>query len=295
MPGSRGEEQEEVRRGMKVKDVMTENPIVAELPGTRTDVLKKLVKNNITGMPVVKSDDGTLVGFVTRQDIFAKPDEEQLALVMRRDVPTIGPNASVRDAAKLMVEKNLSHLPVVDKGKLVGILTPTDLLIVVEKENPQIAVEEIVKSPCIPIYQSAPLKVALATFRAAGVYALPVLDDDAKLVGIITDRDIFNQTVVDSSVVMSDLGLTDDEDNWTWEGLRNVMKLWYEVSRVDLPKLTVKDIMVRNPTTVFRKTLVGDAARIMRKNDFGQLPVRDSKDNLVAMVYEIDVVSTLTK
>jgi len=124
---------------------------------------------------------------------------------------------------------------------------------------------------------------------------LPVLDDEAKLVGIITDRDIFNQTIVDSSVVMSDLGISDDEDNWTWEGLRNVMKLWYEVSRMDLPKLSVKEIMVKNLQTVFRKTLVGDAARIMRKNDFGQLPVRDSRDVLVAMVYDIDVVSTLAK
>ena len=280
---------------MKVKEVMTENPIVAELPGTRTEVLKKLVKNNITGLPVIKSDDGTLAGFVTRQDIFSKPEEEQLALVIRRDMPTIGPNASVKDAARLMVDKGLSHLPVVEKGKLVGILTPTDLLIVVEKDNPQVSVEEIVRSPCIPIYQGAPLTVALATFRAAKVYALPVLDDDAKLVGIITDRDIFNQTVVDSSVVMSDLGMSDDEDNWTWEGLRNVMKLWYEVSRVDLPRLMVKDIMIKNPMTVFRKTLVADAARTMRKNDFGQLPVRDSKDNLVAMIYDIDVVSTLTK
>lgn len=280
---------------MKVKEVMTENPIVAELPGSRTEVLKKLVKNNITGMPVVKITDGTLAGFVTRQDIFSKPEEEQLALVMKRDYPTIGPNASVKDAARLMVDNNLSHLPVVEKNKLVGILTPTDLLIVVEKANIQIAVEEIVRSPCIPIYAGAPLAVALATFRSAKVYALPVLDDEAKLVGIITDRDIFNQTVVDRSVVMSDLGISDEDDNWTWEGLRNVMKLWYEVSRVDLPKLCVKDIMIKTPMTVFRKTLVGDAARTMRKNDFGQLPVRDSKDNLVAMIYDIDVVSTLTK
>jgi CBS domain-containing protein len=280
---------------MKVKEIMTENPIVAELPGTRTEVLKRLVKNNLTGLPVVKADDRTLAGFVTRQDIFARPDEEQLALVIRRDVPSIGPNASVRDAARSLVTNNLSHLPVVEKNKLVGLVTPTDLLIVVEKDNPQITVEEIVHSPCIPIYGGAPLSVALATFRAAKVYALPVLDDDAKLVGIITDRDIFNQTVVDRTVVMSDLGIGDDEDNWTWEGLRNVMKLWYEVSRVHLPKLTVREIMIKNPMTVFRKTLVGDAARTMRKNDFGQLPVRDSKDNLVAMVYDIDVISTLTK
>jgi CBS domain-containing protein len=214
---------------------------------------------------------------------------------MRRDYPTVGPNASVKDAAKLITDGNLTHLPVVEKGKLVGILTPTDLLIVVEKDNPQITVEEIVRSPCIPIYHNAPLSVALATFRAAKASALPVLDDDAKLVGILTDRDIFNQTIMDRSVVMSDLGIGEDEDNWTWEGLRNVMNLWYEVSSVDLPKLAVKEIMIKNPMTVFRKTLVGDAARIMRKNDFGQLPIRDSKDNLVAMIYDIDIVSTLAK
>ncbi len=280
---------------MKVKEVMTENPIAAELPGSRNEVLRQLVKNNVTGIPVVKAGDGTLAGFVTRQDIFEKPDEDQLAVIMRRDYPTIGQNASVKDAARMMVDQRLAHLPVVDKGKLVGIITPTDLLIVVEKDNPQVTVEEVVRSPTVPIYQDAPLAVALATFRAAKVVALPVLDAEAKLVGILTDRDIFNQTVVDSSVVMSDLGISEDEDNWTWEGLRNVMKLWFEVSRVDLPKLPVKEIMVKNPMTVFRKTLVGDAARIMRKNDFGQLPVRDSKDNLVAMIYDIDVVSTLTK
>ncbi len=280
---------------MKVKEIMTENPITAELPGTRTEVLKTLVKNNITGMPVIKTSDGTLAGFVTRQDIFGRPEEEQLALVMRRDYPTISPKASVKDAARILVKENLSHLPVVEKDKLQGIVTPTDLLVVVEKENPQLTVEEIVRSPCIPIYSGAPLTVALATFRAADVNALPVLDDDAKLVGIITDRDIFNQSVVDSSVVMSDLGLSNGENNWNWEGIRNVVKLWYEVSKVNLPRLMVKDIMIQNPTTVFKKTLVGDAARLMRKQDFGQLPMRDSKDNLIAMIYDIDVVSTLIK
>lgn len=280
---------------MKVKEIMTENPITAELPGTRTEVLKTLVKNNITGMPVIKSSDGTLAGFVTRQDIFERPEEEQLALVMRRDYPTISPKASVKDAARILVKENLSHLPVVEKDKLQGIVTPTDLLVVVEKENPQLTVEDIVRSPCIPIYSGAPLTVALATFRAADVNALPVLDDDAKLVGIVTDRDIFNQSVVDSTVVMSDLGLSNGENNWNWEGIRNVVKLWYEVSKVNLPRLLVKDIMVQNPTTVFKKTLVGDAARIMRKQDFGQLPMRDSKDNLIAMIYDIDVVSTLIK
>jgi len=122
-----------------------------------------------------------------------------------------------------------------------------------------------------------------------------VLDENARLTGIITDRDIFNQSVVDGSVVMSDLGLSQDVENWSWEGLRNVMKLWYEVSKVDLPNLPVREVMVRNPTSAFSKTPASEAARMMRKNDFGQLPLRGARDNLIGMIYDTDVISTILK
>jgi CBS domain-containing protein len=124
-------------------------------------------------------------------------------------------------------------------------------------------------------------------------YAFPVLDDDSKLSGIITDRDIFNLSVVDGSTAISDLGSGEDEDVWTWEGMRNIMKLYYEVSKITLPKIPVKEIMVQDPVTVFRKTPISEAARIMRKNDFGQLPIRNSDDRLIAMVDELDVISVL--
>jgi len=278
---------------MIVSEIMTEEPIVAEVPGTRTDVLKLLVRKNVTGAPVIRSSDKSLAGFVTRQDIFMRPEEEQLAMIMRRDYPTIGPDADVKDAAVALIENSVDHLPVVEGNKLVGLVTPTDLLIVVERNDDQTPVEQIAKTPCIPIYEGAPLSIALATFKVARVNALPVLDDEAKLTGIITDRDIFNQSVIDGEVVMSDLGISDDTDNWTWEGLRNVMKLWYEVSKIDLPNLSVREVMVRNPMTVFSKTPVSEASRIMRKNDFGQLPLRDSQDNLIGMIYDTDIISTL--
>jgi CBS domain-containing protein len=121
------------------------------------------------------------------------------------------------------------------------------------------------------------------------------LDDESKLSGIVTDRDIFNLTVVDGSTAMADLGSGEDEDVWTWEGMRNIMKLYYEVSKITLPKIAVKEIMVKDPTTVFRKTTISEAARIMRKNDFGQLPIRNSDDRLIAMVDELDVIAVLTK
>jgi CBS domain-containing protein len=53
--------------------------------------------------------------------------------------------------------------------------------------------------------------------------------------------------------------------------------------------------MVRDPVTVFKKTTISEAAKIMRRNDFGQLPIRDTNDRLIAMVDELDVISALIK
>ncbi len=276
-----------------IGEVMTPNPIVMQVPGSRSEVLRIMIKHNLTGLPVVKRSDGALAGMITRQDIFEKPDEDQLAMLMARDPPTIGTKDTVEKAARVFCENKIHHLAVVDKNRLMGIITPTDLLGVVERRNFSSPVEAVIKSTCVPVFEDAPLAVALVTLKVSRVNALPVLDENGRLVGILTDRDIFNSSFVNGTVVKSDLGIEQDEDDWSWEGLRNVMKLWYEVSKIELPGVPVKDIMVKTPTTVFRKTSVSEAARIMRKNDFGQLPVRDAKDNLLAMIYDLDVISVL--
>jgi CBS domain-containing protein len=123
--------------------------------------------------------------------------------------------------------------------------------------------------------------------------ALPVLNKSAQLVGIVTDRDLFSLSFVDTHTSLTKLGIGDDEDSWTWEGLRNVIKLYYEVSDISLPEIPVKEVMATEPTTVFEKTEIGIAAREMRVHDFGQLPVRDSQDRLAGMIYDFDVVSSL--
>ena len=276
-----------------VGEIMTPNPIVAQVPGSRSEVLRTMIKHNLVGLPVVKRSDGSLAGIITRQDIFNKPDEDQLAMLMRRDAPMVGPKDSAEIAARTFVKTGTHHLPVVDKNRLVGIITPTDLLAVVEKKNLPDPVENYIKSTCVPIFADTPLAVALVTLKVSKTSALPVLDDTGRLIGILTDRDIFNNSYINGRTVVADLGIGDDEDEWTWEGLRNVVKLWYEVSKIELPGVSVREIMVRTPVTVFRKTTVSEAARIMRKNDFGQLPVRDSKDHLLAMIYDLDVISAL--
>ncbi|HID02294.1 MAG TPA: CBS domain-containing protein, partial [Desulfobacterales bacterium] len=74
---------------MKVKDVMTSNVIFAEVPGTREQVLKLMLKHKVMGLPVVKKRTKKLVGIVTRTDLMKKPKEEQLALLMTRNPITV--------------------------------------------------------------------------------------------------------------------------------------------------------------------------------------------------------------
>ncbi len=279
---------------MKVKEIMTKKPIVARLPASREDVVALLVKNKKTGLPVVKDSTGEYIGFLNRQMLFDRPETEQLALLVDRDYPTVSGSDDIKEAARILLDNELHHLPVVNrKGMVEGVVTPADFLPIIAEKGSKNPVEKYVRSPCVPLHLKTPLKVALLTMRLTKLYAFPVVNDEGILTGIITDRDIFNRNVIEKSISTADIGLGDDEDVWNWEGLKNVMKLYYEISKIDVPNIPVEEIMIRNPKTIFRQSPVSDAAEIMYENDYGQLPIRDENNRLMAMIYELDLLASL--
>ena len=271
---------------------MTKDPIKVVLPGTRTNVLKVLVTHKLTGVPVVRKD-GSLAGFVTRKHIFAKPLEEQLAMLMERNHPLVDINTDIKMIASVFLDNEIHHVPIVRNNKLVGIITPADLLGYINSLDIDRPVEDLIRSPCVAIHESTPLNVASEIMRLGNVFALPVLDSEGHLSGLLTDRDMFDLSVINGKIAMHDLGLAEQDDAWAWEGLRNVLRLYYEERKIQLPKMAVRDVMVRKPMTVFRKTGASEAATIMYRYDFGQLPVVDSQDRLHAMLYELDIVAAM--
>ncbi len=279
---------------MKVKEIMTKKPIVARLPASRDDVVALLVKNKKTGLPVVKDSTGEYIGFLNRQMLFSRPETEQLAVLVDRDYPTVSGNDDIEHAAEILLKNGIHHLPVVNrKGKVEGVVTPADFLPIISEKRIEKPVESYVRSPCVPLHLKTPLKVALLTMRLTNLYAFPVVDDEGILVGIITDRDIFSRNIIEKTVSTADIGLGDDEDVWNWEGLKNVMKLYYEISKIDVPNIPVEEIMIKEPKTIFRRSSVSEAAEIMYENDYGQLPIRDENNRLIAMVYELDLLASL--
>ncbi|HEQ79360.1 MAG TPA: CBS domain-containing protein [Euryarchaeota archaeon] len=278
---------------MKVKELMTRDPVCVTLPNSRNAVIKSMVEHSLTGVPVLRAKDNHYVGVITRQHIFRKPTVDQLALLVDSNYPTLTPDQSVITAAKEMVEKNIHHIPVLKDGTVKGIVTAADLLKVISLSKDKRPVSHFIKTVCVPVHTSTPITIASEVVRLANVYAMPVLNNEGKLAGIVTDRDLFNLSQVKDSMKTSDLGLGDDENTWSWEGMRNVMTLYYEISKIHLPDIPVKEVMVANPMTVFAQTSISEAARTMVDNDFGQLPVTNVNDQLVGMLYELDAITAL--
>ncbi len=277
---------------MNVSEIMVKDPIVVKLPTTRDEVLSVLVKNRRTGVPVIDEDNNVL-GIITRKDIFKNPEEEQVAVIMEWDVPTVTGTTNLEKAASTMFNQNVRRLPVVKKGEIIGLVTPSDLLKVVEKKKIQKPVEEYIRSHTVCIHKSTPAKVAASVINLSKVYAMPVLDDNSKMSGLITDRDLFDVKYLGENITLTKLGISEDEDSWTWEGLRNVMNLYYQESKIELPMEPIENFMAKDVSTVYRKSPAWEAAKIMRRKDYDQMPVVDKNDDLHAMIYDMDLMKSL--
>ena len=131
---------------MLVRDYMTRHPIMVEPSRRVVEVQRLMVENNIRHLPVI-GDGKRLLGLVTRQRLAIRPEQVSgmdvleltnymsnltIAKVMisGEELHTIGPNATIEEAADIMITNKISGVPVVEPGNIVaGIITETDLLI----------------------------------------------------------------------------------------------------------------------------------------------------------------------
>ena len=176
---------------MLVKRTMSKNVVSVSVPGNREKVLDLMRKENKAVLPVVKEDTDILVGLVTRSDLINNPDEEQIAMLMTRELITVKPGDDVVDAARLMMENNVRRVPVVnDDGELVGIITSFDIVSkALTKIEVNHAVEDFMITTVPTTWEKAPLNVAFETMNQFGLKSVLALDDDAKLSGILTETD----------------------------------------------------------------------------------------------------------
>ncbi len=126
---------------MFVKMWMTENPITIDKDASVSKAQKLMKENGIRRLPVMS--EGGLVGIVTTEDLKeASPsdatslsvyelnylwDKVKVEDIMTKDPLYVTPETTVEEAALIMHDNKISGLPVMDKDKLVGIITETDI------------------------------------------------------------------------------------------------------------------------------------------------------------------------
>ena len=278
---------------VKVEDVMSQDLIVGYVPGTVKDALKTLAKHNRSGMPILKKDTKMVTGVLTRYDIFKNPEEDQIALIMSDKYHYVEKEQDVTDAAKILYEYRIHGLPVINNRKnLVGIISPTDILRNIQK-NVTEKIEKYFTNIVVPIYQETPINIVMEIINITHENALPILNDERKLVGILTDGDLFKLSHIKESVSQTELGMGGDEDAWTWEGIRDTVRLHYSTSEVSLPQVPAKEVMITNVIKAYENTPANEVAEKMVKNQISHIPVVDSNDRIVGMVTDIDLMATM--
>jgi len=117
---------------MRIRSLMVKNPISISLNASIQEALDTMKSHSIRHLPVV-GQDRTLLGFLTLSDLKqgllpSMLENLTLADLMIKKPIVMSPENDVEDAAQLIYRRKIGGMPIVENGKLVGIITVTDLL-----------------------------------------------------------------------------------------------------------------------------------------------------------------------
>jgi CBS-domain-containing membrane protein len=116
----------------KAADIMTTNVITAKKDMVLTDVIALLLRWHISAMPVVDNED-KMVGIVSEIDLVnltfdGNAGDTTVEEVMVTDIVSFSPDTQLADLVQSFSKKHLRRVPIIDKGKVVGIVSRRDIL-----------------------------------------------------------------------------------------------------------------------------------------------------------------------
>jgi CBS domain-containing protein len=277
---------------MFVKEIMAEDIYFVHVPGNRTNALEIMREKKVSGLPVVKNGTKELVGVLTRTDLVENPDEEQIALIMTRNIVTASPDDDVKDVAVKMIENNIRRVPIVEEGKLVGLVTASDLINkALWKMDIQDPAEKYMIQNIPTSWEGTPLNVAFEIMRYYKLKVLLGLNNDGKISGILTETDFIEESEVVSERTVHNTSVGTEGDKWSWDS-KSV--LYVIKNHLKFSDKTIKDVANTELVIVTTKTSVQECANKMRQRNIEQIPVIDVEGDLVGLVRAVDLIKAIS-
>ena len=277
---------------MLVKEIMAEDIYSVHVPGNRTNALEIMREKKVSGLPVVKNGTDELVGVLTRTDLVENPDEEQIALIMTRNIITASPDDDVKDVAAKMITNNIRRVPIVKDGSLVGLVTASDLINkALWKMDIHDPAENYMIQKIPTSWEGTPLNVAFEIMRYYKLKVLLGLNNDGKISGILTETDFIEESEVVSERTVHNTSVGTEGDKWSWDS-KSV--LYVIKNHLKFSDKTIKDVANTDLVIVTTKTSVQQCANKMRQRNIEQIPVIDVEGDLVGLVRAVDLIKAIS-
>jgi CBS domain-containing protein len=277
---------------MLVNEIMAEDIYFVRVPGNRTNALEIMREKKVSGLPVVKNGTNELVGVLTRTDLVENPDEEQIALIMTRNIITASPDDDVKDVAAKMITNNIRRVPIVKDGSLVGLVTASDLINkALWKMDIQDPAENYMIQKIPTSWEGTPLNVAFEIMRYYKLKVLLGLNNDGKISGILTETDFIEESEVVSERTVHNTSVGTEGDKWSWDS-KSV--LYVIKNHLKFSDKTIKDVANTDLVIVTTKTSVQQCANKMRQRNIEQIPVIDVEGDLVGLVRAVDLIKAIS-
>lgn len=308
---------------VKVGEVMRREVATVHPDSPITQVVELLLDKDFSAVPVV-DNDGKVVGMVSDNDLLTRGGmnvtislkkatdldyvrelheslenaNRKVSEVMTREVVTTAPDTILGRAARLMVEKHLKRLPVVDSdGKLVGILGRLDVLNTIaavhlpewhpeaRSAGAHATVDDVMTRDVPSVHESATIEEVFELLVSSAHKRVVVIDDQRRVVGIIADSDLISKVSRES-----------------WPGVMELLVSKVPIERISGParkhigKLRARfarELMTRDVITVREKMPVASALALSAEKRVKRLPVVDAEGKLVGIVGRTEMMRAL--
>jgi CBS domain-containing protein len=175
------------------------------LPDTELKaVVEECKKDGVGLLPVIDANPGgRLVGVITKADLLPLVNSAApLKQFMRRSLHSVQPSDRVIHARRMMIDHGIERLPVLDGGRLVGILSELDIALALDefkKKFPpehqknqikNLVVEDVMRRDVITATQDTPANKAARLMRERDIGGLPVVEDGGRIAGMVTRTDL---------------------------------------------------------------------------------------------------------
>ena len=203
-----------------VRDLMHPGVLTCQPNATLGQVAVLLTQHKVHAL-VVSDQESRPLGIISDYDLLAgewlSVDDESLSAMrkltahdlMSYPVDTVDANMPVKEAAQILIEKEVSRLLVTEEGKPVGVISTTDFVVSIAKEEQpkRETVADVMSDAMLVCRGKTPIVSAARTLMEAGWRSVLVIDAKGKHLGVVSGKDLmpFVENGIDENLTVRDV------------------------------------------------------------------------------------------